>query len=669
MKFIGIFSFLLFLFVFCQKVQAVSVWNTIPNPVIQPGNTSEDTQATLSPFVLKDIAQYRLWYTENNDSGWKIGYATSTNGINSWSFVNAPVLPVGSLDGWENETTSPLILRNKNSYSMFYISDNNTHWSYGLDRFRLRLATSTDGLTWSPQNWVLTGTQGKWDEGGMGRGFSIIYKDGKYHLWYSGTNKNDLATNPYWRIGYATSFDGITWTKENNGDPVLEPTQAWELNNLSYPVVLVENNQYKMWYGVGTGDMPTQIAVATSLDGIHWTKSADQNPVSFSGISGFDQSPKFFSSIIRDGNQYKSWYSRLVGDQWIIGYATMDAPSNDITLHVPQIKQVDPIWANLLYDSANKWDKTYTTISRWGCAITSATMILNYYGITHLPDNSLLTPATLNKTLLATHNGYIDGGNVNWEEIANLSKLLKPYNPAFTYDALEIQLVHATNRNDILLSDLKQSHPDILEVPNHFVVATGTSGDSITINDPFYSRTTLADSYNNTFTSLVRFIPSHTNLSYIELYTEPTTDVIISNKTNQKVGFSNGKVFEEIASSSAQIEGGIVDPISGHASPSLRSIAIPKPVDGNYTITFSTNNTKPQRYSAKVIRYATDGTSETKTMEGSLTSKKPVIERFSYTQAPKKVDFCSKNIDDDHDTFISWRKLRCTLTRWWHPSL
>ncbi len=143
-------------------------------------------------------------------------------------------------------------------------------------------------------------------------------------MWYAATNENDLGSSPFWRIGYATSTDGVIWIKQNNNNPVLSPTTIWELNNLSFPAVLFSGGIYHMWYGAAAGDMPTRIVYAYSVDGINWVKPNELNPV-LTGTGGkFDQTYMFASTILKE-DILKMWYSGYDGYHWRIGYATASA--------------------------------------------------------------------------------------------------------------------------------------------------------------------------------------------------------------------------------------------------------------------------------------------------------------------------------------------------------
>ena len=73
-----------------------------------------------------------------------------------------------------------------------------------------------------PDNPVLKGDAGEWDENLDYIG-SVIFFDNQYHMWYSASKSGNH------KIGYATSRDGITWTKDP-GNPVFErgETRSWD---------------------------------------------------------------------------------------------------------------------------------------------------------------------------------------------------------------------------------------------------------------------------------------------------------------------------------------------------------------------------------------------------------------------------------------------------------
>ena len=298
------------------------------NPIFSEQTNNWDSQQVRTPLLIKNQGIYQMWYDGNSGSGWKIGYAFSINGTNNWTRNNLPVVIPFSNDNFEKEISDGLVRYNNilNQYQMWFTSIDTSHWTNGLDRFRTRYALSIDGQNWVKNaGWVLYGTINTWDSGGTFKGRSIIYNTGKYHMWYSGTNNESLETNPFWRIGYATSNDGVNWVKQNNGNPVITPTTPWELKNVFFPSVIFKNNVYHMWYATTSWDEPTQIVYAYSFDGINWIKPKELNPVLTRGTT-WDSVYLGTPNVIHDGDVLKMWYSGYGTDnRWRIGYATASA--------------------------------------------------------------------------------------------------------------------------------------------------------------------------------------------------------------------------------------------------------------------------------------------------------------------------------------------------------
>ena len=102
------------------------------------------------------------------------------------------------------------------------------------------------------------GAGGQWDSNELGP-LSVLHFENLYHMWYTGWNFADL-----FQIGYATSPNGIDWTKEtvvlSPGDP-----GEWDDGAVALPFVLVDvqDTLYKMWYG-GTDGVLFQTGYATS---------------------------------------------------------------------------------------------------------------------------------------------------------------------------------------------------------------------------------------------------------------------------------------------------------------------------------------------------------------------------------------------------------------------
>jgi hypothetical protein len=92
------------------------------------------------------------------------------------------------------------------------------------------LLTSSDGEHWVPYagNPVLEPQPGAWDEQILEQ--ATAYVGGRYWLWYS-AYRNPLGPTTSIAIGVATSEDGIHWTK-HRGNPVITPGPPGAWNDL-----------------------------------------------------------------------------------------------------------------------------------------------------------------------------------------------------------------------------------------------------------------------------------------------------------------------------------------------------------------------------------------------------------------------------------------------------
>ena len=184
------------------------------------------------------------------------------------------------------------------------------------------------------------GSSGSWDSLYVSRPWAV--RDGNiYKMWYVGT---DGAIAP--RIGYATSPDGLKWTKYQN--PVLSRGGAgdWDEYSLDGVAMVIvkeiakkgekeeEVIRYRMWYTGIDSSMVPRIGYAESKDGTAWTKAGMSqggisltditNPVLNVGRSGeFDDEGAGQPCVLYDPTSgiYRMWYVGYRNSSRRIGYA------------------------------------------------------------------------------------------------------------------------------------------------------------------------------------------------------------------------------------------------------------------------------------------------------------------------------------------------------------
>ena len=136
---------------------------------------------------------------------------------------------------------------------------------------------------------------------------------------------------------------------------------------------------------------------------------------------------------------------------------------NPLRLAVPHFAQGDERWGN------DSLAGTQGTMAAEGCAVSSAAMVLSFYGFD-------LDPGQLNQFLI-THDGFTPEGWLRWEKAADFvpGKAKKAYEDLPSFFLID--------------SNLLQGNPVIirLRLPGgvtHFVVIVGKRGFHYLIQDP-----------------------------------------------------------------------------------------------------------------------------------------------------------------------------------------
>jgi predicted GH43/DUF377 family glycosyl hydrolase len=151
-------------------------------------------------------------------------------------------------------------------------------WISWRPKKSVALVESQDGLQWSEPPQVVLGPRPEtgWEDD-INRP-SVLHHRGAYHLWYTGQVKPGAPDGHSW-IGYATSRDGVAWQRMSD-KPVLSFDKPWEKVAVMCPSVIWDESArlFRMWYSGGEQNEPNAIGYATSPDGLTWTKHA-ANPV------------------------------------------------------------------------------------------------------------------------------------------------------------------------------------------------------------------------------------------------------------------------------------------------------------------------------------------------------------------------------------------------------
>lgn len=338
-----------FLFIaLSQTLFSQTSWTKDPsNPVLKRdtviAHLPNDLIAISDPFVIKEGAVYKMWYTcgglnfpPDTLLRSRICYATSSDGIVWDKYEDNPVLDVSYSGMWDSlgvETASILIDSTapaEEKYKMWYAGQ-----YFNTYRYEIGYAYSADGINWIKYTEPVlpVGISTKWDNGFL-EGPSLVKVDDMYKMWYCGYDAipDGNSTDGKANIGYAYSSDGINWTKYSDNPVLITGADSWDSIYVQDPHVIYADGIYQMWYGGGDNDVTynQQVGYATSTDGINWTKST-LNPVLKKGESGdWDAILASFPSVINDNGNYKMWYTgrnldpipeNSLNYYWEVGYA------------------------------------------------------------------------------------------------------------------------------------------------------------------------------------------------------------------------------------------------------------------------------------------------------------------------------------------------------------
>jgi len=203
--------------------------------------------------------------------------------------------------GWRKYSGNPVLGREYGTIfdiCVLHERDRFRMWVSWRPKKSVALTESGDGIHWSVPEIVLPpATETGWEDD-INRPVVVHHED-TYHMWYTG------QANGKSKIGYARSADGRNWTRQSR-NPVLESTEPWEGVALMCPHVIwdKQGRTWQMWYSGGEQYEPNAIGYATSRDGLHWTKYSKNPVITPAPRTEWEKERVTAAQIIR----WKGWY-------------------------------------------------------------------------------------------------------------------------------------------------------------------------------------------------------------------------------------------------------------------------------------------------------------------------------------------------------------------------
>jgi len=240
-------------------------------PILPLGGLGEfDEFGTYPVSVIREGNEIRAYY-----GGWTrcesvpfnvaIGCAASTD--EGDTFVKLGTGPVLGHSLYEPFVVSgPKIRRFDNTWHMWYIAGRKWKLVGGRAEpvYKIRGATSSDGIRWTPLNRDLIESRIEEDEAQASP--DVFHAGGVYHMFFCYRHSRDYRSkaNGY-RIGYASSTDLVHWLRDDEKAGIDVSDEGWDAEMISYPhVFALDGRTYMAYLGDQVGRFGFGLAV---LDG------------------------------------------------------------------------------------------------------------------------------------------------------------------------------------------------------------------------------------------------------------------------------------------------------------------------------------------------------------------------------------------------------------------
>lgn len=212
-------------------------------PLLPLGKPGTFDEFGIMPAAVVRVGEQVWMYT----TGWirghtvpylnAIGLAVSDDGGRTFHRpYEGPVL--GRTKDEPYSTMSPTILQRDGRWHMWYSSG--VDWVEVNGKYEpiylIKYAHSVDGIDWERPN-ILCVPPATPREANTRP--CVIHSDGLYHMWFSYRHSEDFrgGTGSY-RIGYSSSPDGVTWTRDDSRAGIAPSAEGWDSEMVCYPNVV-----------------------------------------------------------------------------------------------------------------------------------------------------------------------------------------------------------------------------------------------------------------------------------------------------------------------------------------------------------------------------------------------------------------------------------------------
>lgn len=241
-------------------IESLKVINIEKEPIFDIGEIGTFDESGVSyPWIVTNNETKYMYYV-----GWiagtKTGFKNATglayshlSSPNDYQRISkAPILPLTKDEPFD--TGSIAVLHENNMWRMYYTSFDKRVYinNKPINYYNIKYATSTDGINWERNGHVCINFKNE-QEFAIGKPM-IVKNHDFYEMWYS-------YSDGFYKIGYATSEDGIHWNRQDEYLGLLPSESGWDSEMVEYGYVLNYNHKTYMFYN-GNGYGRTGLGIA-----------------------------------------------------------------------------------------------------------------------------------------------------------------------------------------------------------------------------------------------------------------------------------------------------------------------------------------------------------------------------------------------------------------------
>ena len=247
-------------FVDLDRNNLLDVTNICSGPILPLGKYGTFDEFGTNPIsVIRHQDEVRVYY-----AGWTrcesvpfnaaIGLAISRDGGETFDKLGeGPVLSYSPDEPFL--LGSPRIRKFEGKWRLWYVAGKEWRRIDGRPEpiYKIRMASSDDGINWTKFGRNLI--EDKLGEQECQACADVIFRDGKYHMFYSyRDSSNYKGRQGGYRIGYASSIDMMEWQRNDEVAGITVSETGWDSEMASYPhVFALDGETYMLYQGNGMG--------------------------------------------------------------------------------------------------------------------------------------------------------------------------------------------------------------------------------------------------------------------------------------------------------------------------------------------------------------------------------------------------------------------------------